>query len=568
MTFRARLQQTILGVVATTTAAVLIVAQRQNSVSFDATVETLFHQQTTSFQRDQEAQREVAQFHASLGDSVRVFAALEEGDPETYNVVSDEVRLGGFEFFRLASAEVGLLDPPENSRAGLLTAALQTTLNAQLQAALAAMGPDSTATHHGFISLNDDDSEKPSVLYRVLALPVHKFETTAGVLFLGQRVSALASHSELPTSASLLPFILVNGTVHGDGSDAVRVYLQEHSHLANGTASWHIGGQDFRVNQHLLNPDSVFPPATLVSLFPLAEFQQQQRDLQWRVLGIGVVALALSSLAASLFAKQLTRPIQDLVVATQAVRDGRLDTRLPLGTTSEFARLTESFNEMTEGLALKERYHSVLSMVTDAQVAEQLMAGKIQLGGEAREVSILFCDIRGYTAMSCGRDPAEVITLLNQHMGALTEVVYRWHGVITQFAGDAIMVVFGAPTSHGNDPVCAAHCAWEMLAARARLNQTSALPLEIGVGIASGPVVAGCIGAERRADYTVVGERVNLAARLCSVAAAGQVVVDETTRSVLPHSIESLPLPEPLNLKGFEGGTIAYRITAIHAHSP
>jgi class 3 adenylate cyclase len=567
MTFRARLQQTILGVVAATTAAVLVVAQHQNSASFEGTVETLFQHQSASFQRDQQAQTAAAQFQASLGDSVRVFAALEEGDPETYNVVSDEVRMSDFDFFRLASTEAGLLDPPENSRAGLLDPHIQARLHDQLRPVLEALAEADATVHHGFITLPGGTTTAAAAeLYRVLALPIHKFDTTAGLLFLGQKVSTLSAAAE--EASRLLPFIVVGDSVHGPADATERATLLSHLRQTSVPSTLKLGGQDFRINQSLLNPDSAFPPATLVSLFPLAGFQQQQRTLQGRVLGIGLVALALSALIASLFAQQLSRPIQELVGATQAVRDGRLEVRLPRGKTDEFAALTESFNEMTAGLALKERYHSVLSMVTDAQVAEQLMAGNIQLGGEAREVSILFCDIRGYTAMSCGRDPVEVITILNQHMGALTEVVYRWHGVITQFAGDAIMVVFGAPTRHGNDASNAVHCAWEMLAARALLNQTSPLPLGIGIGVATGSVVAGCIGAENRADYTVVGERVNLAARLCSVAMANQVVIDETTHSNLPNHIQAEPMPEPLQLKGFEGGTLAYRLTAIHDSPP
>ena len=125
------------------------------------------------------------------------------------------------------------------------------------------------------------------------------------------------------------------------------------------------------------------------------------------------------------------------------------------------------------------------------------------------------------------------------------------------------MVVFGAPTSHGHDPENAVRCAWEMIAARADLNQNSPLPLGIGIGIASGAVVAGCIGAENRADYTVVGERVNLAARLCSAAAAGEIIVDESTRDPLPADIQLQSLDEPLQLKGFASRILAYRVTSI-----
>ncbi|MCB1210704.1 MAG: adenylate/guanylate cyclase domain-containing protein, partial [Verrucomicrobiales bacterium] len=480
-------------------------------------------------------------------------------DPEVYNVASNEVRLGNFDFFRLASTASGLLHPPEDSRAGMQNAAFETQMEKQLNEVAGTLSSETTETQLGFLALNAEGPASPQ-LFRVLALPIRKFDTTMGLIFLGQEVKlhALAGAGE----HALVPFIEASRLVFGEGLPAARPLLLK-SLEDPSTKVLTVDGRDYRVQQHLLNPGSPFPPATLVSLFPLTEFQQQQRALMLRVLGIGIVALLAAAALAFAFAGQLSRPIHDLVAATRAVRGGDLAVRLPETAVREFGALNASFNEMTEGLALKERYHSVLSMVTDAQVAEQLMSGKIQLGGEAREVSILFCDIRGYTAMTVGRDPAEVIAILNQHMGALTQVVYRWHGVITQFAGDAVMVVFGAPTARGNDAENAVRCAWEMLAARESLNRDSPLPLGIGIGVASGPVVAGCIGAENRADYTVVGERVNLAARLCSVAGAGEVVVDETTRGAVPPSIQLAALPEPLNLKGFAGGTLAYRVTDI-----
>jgi class 3 adenylate cyclase len=224
-------------------------------------------------------------------------------------------------------------------------------------------------------------------------------------------------------------------------------------------------------------------------------------------------------------------------------------------------RLADAFLDMGAGLALKDRYHSVLSMVADRRVAEELMAGKIPLGGELREVSVVFCDIRGYTALSAGRDPREVIDLLNQHMSALTRVVYRHHGVINQFAGDAIMILFGAPTDNENHALDAVQCAHEMLAERERLNAETHEPLGIGFGIATGKVVAGCLGSENRADYTVVGDRVNLAARLCSVAAAGEIVMDDQTRAAVPASILSTAT-EPLKLKGFSEPVIAHRLVS------
>lgn len=566
MTFRARLQQAIIGVVAVVTAAVLWVAQRQNSATFDGMVETLFQQQSAGFQRMQEIETAAAHFQAGLGDSVRVFAALEEGDPETYLVAADEVRLGDFTFFRLASTEAGgLLEPPPESRAGLLEPATNAALRQQLEPVAAAFDTDSTATHLGFLTLPETGNE--NAVCRVLALPVRKFDTTAGVLFIGQSIDVSvepAAGSPAPVAdenhAALLPFLVVQDEVHGALPPDAKPAIRDCARAATPPSALRLDGLDYRVRRHVVNAGSAFPPATLVSLFPLAGFQKQRRELQGRIIVIGLVGLGLSVFAGHQLAKQLSRPVRELVAATHEVRAGNLEVRLPPGRTREFATLTQSFNEMTEGLALKERYHNVLSMVTDAQVAEQLVAGKIRLGGEARQVSVLFCDIRGYTALSAGMDPEKVIAILNVHMGALTGVVYRHHGVITQFAGDAIMAVFGAPASHGNDAENAARCALDMLAERERLNREAPPPLGIGIGIASGAVVAGCIGAEKRADYTVIGERVNLAARLCSAAGAGRIFIDATTRAALPPAIAAGALPEPLQLKGFAGGVPAWEV--------
>jgi class 3 adenylate cyclase len=134
--------------------------------------------------------------------------------------------------------------------------------------------------------------------------------------------------------------------------------------------------------------------------------------------------------------------------------------------------------------------------------------------------------------------------------------------VISQFVGDAIFTIFGAPRSYGDDAQRAVHCALEMMRAREHMNIGSAEPLQIGIGIASGRMVAGCIGSETRSDYVVVGERVNLAARLCSAAAAGEILIDEETRIRAGATLCSDPL-EPLVLKGFSQPVAVSRVRAV-----
>ena len=152
-----------------------------------------------------------------------------------------------------------------------------------------------------------------------------------------------------------------------------------------------------------------------------------------------------------------------------------------------------------------------------------------------------------------------MIQILNSHLGAMTHVVQTHQGVISQFVGDALFILFGAPKSYGNDAERAAHCAWEMMLERKRMNRQPLEPLEIGIGIASGRVVAGCIGGESRNDYVVVGERVNLAARLCGAAAAGEILMDEETRARVGGAVASEPLP-PMELKGFSQRIPVFRI--------
>jgi len=159
-------------------------------------------------------------------------------------------------------------------------------------------------------------------------------------------------------------------------------------------------------------------------------------------------------------------------------------------------------------------------------------------------------------------DPAEVIQLLNEHMTALTAVVHAHHGVVDKFVGDALVALFGAPTTTGDDARNAVRAAWQMIDERQRLNATSRYRIAIGVGIASGVVVAGCMGSADRLNYTVLGERVNLAARLCAQAHGMEVLIDEETRRQLAGGIGVEALPE-MQLKGFSAPIAAYRLRDV-----
>ena len=182
-----------------------------------------------------------------------------------------------------------------------------------------------------------------------------------------------------------------------------------------------------------------------------------------------------------------------------------------------------------------ERYHSpaVVERIAAADATGQtLMADEL-------EATVLFADLVGFTDLCEGMSPRGVVELLNHYFSELTEVVFRHEGTVDKFIGDCIMAVFGAPVATKDHARRAADAALEMRQALRQLNEAlpEATPLRFRVGIHSGKVVAGDIGSVRRADYTVLGATVNLAARLEStVALPDQIVISDTTKEALPGS--------------------------------
>lgn len=323
-----------------------------------------------------------------------------------------------------------------------------------------------------------------------------------------------------------------------------------------------IGNAPRRAFFKLLNANSPFPPAYQVSLYSMANALKTQRELRWQIVAFSAFALAGALVLSLLLAHGLSIPLRDLVKGTKEIRGGNLHYKVPVRSRDEIGELAFSFNEMADGLAQKELYRTVLNMVADEKVAHALVNGQLALGGEVREVTVLFCDIRGFTALTQNMPPEEVIEMLNEHMTALASVVKANNGVLDKFVGDLLMAIFGAPIHHERDPFNAARCGLELVQEREQLNATSRHKMHVGVGIASGKVVAGCMGSVDHLNYTVLGERVNLASRLCTQAGAGQVVIDQTTKDRLGGQARTNPLPA-LNLKGFSENIVAYELVEV-----
>ncbi len=318
-----------------------------------------------------------------------------------------------------------------------------------------------------------------------------------------------------------------------------------------------------------LNDEASAQTAYQVAAFPMANLVADLAAIRMRGSGIGALALLLGGTLAFFLARNLAGPINELSRGTKAIREGDLNCHLKVNSKDELGELTESFNQMVDQLKQKAVFRELLGKVSDESVAQAMISGTLdlELGGEIKDVSILFCDIRGFTELTENMHPGEVIELLNDHMTAMTKVVRSYYGVVDKFVGDEIMAVFGALKSHGNDAHYAAACARAMIAERERLNRDLKIPIEIGVGIASGEVVAGCMGSTDRLNYTVLGAKVNLAARLCGAAGHAEVLVDSATVDHIspPPTTESIA---GLKLRGFTNKVEAFRLIDLPEPEP
>jgi len=243
--------------------------------------------------------------------------------------------------------------------------------------------------------------------------------------------------------------------------------------------------------------------------------------LQRRIAIIGMIALAGALVTGIILAGGITGPVRLLVNAMHEIPRGNLRHRLRIERNDEIGFLSRSFNEMAAGLEEREHIKDTFGRFVSRDVAEAVLSGRVPLAGERREVSILFQDIRGFTALSERLDPVVLLRLLNQFFTEVVAAVEAEGGVVKQFTGDGVMALFGAPQSRADHTERAVRAALGIVTRLASLNvllqNNGAAPLQIGVGIHTGEVVAGLIGPDERIEYGVVGEAVNLASRIESL---------------------------------------------------
>ncbi|HEX6308030.1 MAG TPA: adenylate/guanylate cyclase domain-containing protein, partial [Longimicrobiales bacterium] len=354
----------------------------------------------------------------------------------------------------------------------------------------------------------------------------------------------------------------IAGTAAAD--ETLRTMLVDHARHGRGAV---VGRPDGR---RLIVADAIpgsAPETWRVMAVPIEGVLRPFADIRRALHLSGLGAFALAVVLSTLLSRGLTRPVRALVAATVRVGRGDYDVRVPVARRDELGVLGGAFNAMTEGLRLKERYRGVLDKVVSPQVAEDLMRGEITLGGETREVTTLFADITAFSDLVDGMEPQKVIALLNECMARLEAVVHAHGGVVDKYIGDEIMVIFGAPVARADHVTHAVEAALDMQDSMQRLNEERACrgepAITLAIGVHTGPAVAGNMGSPNRLNYTVVGDSVNLAKRLCSSAGAGRVVLTESTWKRVQRAGAGNVRAQALGPRSFKGFARPIAVVAV-----
>ena len=272
-----------------------------------------------------------------------------------------------------------------------------------------------------------------------------------------------------------------------------------------------------------------------------------------------LVAFTISLELTLLMSRSVLRPVSDLLEATERVKAGDFSVRVPVISGDELGTLAQSFNAMMRGLTERQALHDAFASYVDPQLARRVVEEGPRIDGEETEVTIAFVDIRDFTSFAERTSAREAVAYVNEFLELVVPIVARHGGNANKFVGDGLLAVFGAPVRLHDHADRALAAAAEMArAVRVRFGER----LRIGVGVSSGPVLAGTVGGGGKLDFTVIGDAVNVASRVEEVtrATGDTVLITEATRCLLS---ESAPPLEPRGAIPLKGRSDPVRIYAI-----
>lgn len=369
-------------------------------------------------------------------------------------------------------------------------------------------------------------------------------------LFLVDRNGNLIAHSNEDTA--LNPTAMIDVPI-------IQSVLE--SSIRNGSKRYVYDGRDFLGSFQVMDFGGLGIVSTVPTELAFASVQRIRRENFF----IAIIVLSLAFLLIFFFAKTLTIPITNLVSATQKVERGDYELGIVPSHRDEVGLLTYSFLQMAHGLEEREKIKNEFGKFVAPEIAERALRGEIRLGGEGKECTVFFSDIRNFTTLSENRSPAEVVEILNEYFTEMVECVQQTDGFVDKFIGDAVMAHWGSIVEHKDDPQRAVQTALKMRKSLVELNrriQNSGKPLiRIGCGINTGSVIAGQIGSETRLEYTVIGDAVNLASRIeyLNKHFGTDILISEATYEKLHNGFHCIRMPA-VEVRGKERPQIVYAV--------
>jgi class 3 adenylate cyclase len=276
-----------------------------------------------------------------------------------------------------------------------------------------------------------------------------------------------------------------------------------------------------------------------------------------------IIAIAVGSFATSMAARSIGAPMRSMVEVLHQVGQGDLDVQVPVDDVGEIGMLQNGLNEMVAGLRERDRIQDLFGRHVGPAVAREAVRSGVALGGEARHVVALFVDITGSTGLTRCTEPNELVAMLNRFFEIVVAEVEGAGGLVNKFEGDGALCVFGAPVELADSATAALRAA---RCIRDRVRRAD--EVQVGIGIAIGPVIAGQIGTAARLEYTVIGDAVNEAARLTDLAkrVGGHLLAsDAVVAAAAAHEQAHWTRGRTFRLRGRDAPTSTYRSPVVQA---
>ncbi|HLE33511.1 MAG TPA: adenylate/guanylate cyclase domain-containing protein [Bacteroidota bacterium] len=399
-------------------------------------------------------------------------------------------------------------------------------------------------------------------LFQISTFPIIQRGYVIGTMTIGNRLTQAEADQMKKDTQSEVTFLLGKRVVASTHSDIGQVDLLRAYLVDRDSVNAQIGREEETQREITLDGErfmcvfaKVSPSGDAVYVMgssvdkALASLQVIERV----ILAVGALALIIALVGGFALARGITAPVQTLVDATEKIRAGNYDVQLASSSKDEIGKLSQSFNEMVIGLRERILMSKFVSVSTVEMIRE---GGKLQLGGERRNVTVFFSDIRGFTSFSERVQPEVVIDTLNKYLSMQARLVVKHHGVIDKYVGDELVAIFEGSEMVDNALLAATEIQKEI----GKLNRDNPENIQIGIGINTGMAIVGNVGSEERMDHTVLGNNMNLGARLCSIAQPGQILISESSwRQAKVKEVSFKPL-DAITVKGIARPVPIYEV--------